>query len=86
MSKTGEKVQISAAARLKALKDSVWVLKEPETQQYIALGTDDERPRITELHLATLRPATPEGLAELQQLASRRLAGIPYCLERIDAL
>lgn len=74
------------AVRLKGLKDSVWVLKEPETQQYIALGADHERPRLTELHLATIRPDTPEGLADLQQLASRRLAGVPYCLERIDAL
>jgi hypothetical protein len=74
------------AARLKDLKDSVWALKEPQTQQYIALGNEHETPRITQLHLATMRPATPEGLADLQQLASRRLAGQPYCLVRVDAL
>lgn len=79
-------MQRQPAARLKGLKDSVFVLKEPETQQYIALGNEHQQPRITELHLATLRPATPEGLADLQQLASRRLHGMPYCLVRVDAL
>jgi hypothetical protein len=74
------------AARLKGLKDSVFVLKEPQTQQYIALADEGQQPRITDLHLATLRPATPEGLADLQQLASRRLNGVPYCLVRVDAL
>lgn len=74
------------AARLKGLKDSVWVLREPETQQYIALDSEHQQPRITDLHLATMRPATPDGLADLQKLASRRLPGVPYCLVRVDSL
>jgi hypothetical protein len=74
------------AARLKQLKGSVWALREPQTGQYIAIGACGQQPRLTPLHLATLAPDTDAGLGELTQLASRRLAGQVYELERIDAL
>lgn len=74
------------AARLKGLKDAVWVLKEPDTEQYIALGNEHQAPRLAKLHLATMAPATSEGLAQLQRLASERLQGVRYDLERVDRL
>lgn len=72
--------------KLKELKQSVWALREPETQQYIAFSNEHRPPVLAPLHLATLAPDRPECLAEFQQLASRRLAGVPYELERVDAL
>lgn len=74
------------AGKLKALKQSLWALKEPETQQYIAFGHEHRQPALAPLHLATVAPDRPECLAELQRLASRRLQGVPYELERVDAL
>lgn len=72
--------------KLKQLKQSVWALKEPDTQQYIAFGDEHRQPKLAPLHLATVAPDRPECLAELQRLASVRLAGVRYDLERIDAL
>jgi hypothetical protein len=69
------------------LKDSVYVLREPQTGQYIALR--GEQPKLAPLHLATLAPADrPECLTELEELASRKLAktGTPHELVRVDAL
>lgn len=75
------------AARLKGLKQSVRALQDPATEQYFALADEAARPRLTELHLATLAPADrPECLDRLITLASRRLAGVPYELVRVDAL
>lgn len=76
------------AARLKGLKGSVWVLRDIDTQQFISIGSEHQAPRLAPLHLATLAKDTPEDLAELQRLASRRLAptGARYELERVDAL
>lgn len=66
------------------LKDSVYALKEPVTGAYIALrGTTPHL--VTEVHLATLAPATPECLGCLAALASRKLAGTPHELVRVDA-
>jgi hypothetical protein len=65
------------------LKDSVYALREPETGQYIALR--GEQPKLAPLHLATTAPATEVCLAQLAQLASRRLPGVPYELVRVDA-
>jgi hypothetical protein len=72
--------------RLKQLKQPVWVLKDPATEQYIALADESRAPHLAPLHLATLRPGTPAGLADLAQLASRRLSGVPHCAVRVDAL
>jgi hypothetical protein len=74
--------------RLKQLKDSLRVLADPATRQYIALADESRPPRLVELHLATLAPDTAEGLERLVQLASRRLApnGVPHELVRVDAL
>lgn len=74
------------AARLKGLKDSVWALREPDTQQYIAFADENREPSLAPLHLATLAPDTDEGLDAFTQLASRRLPGVRYDLERIDEL
>jgi hypothetical protein len=74
------------AARLKGLKGSVWALKDPDTEQYIAFGNEHQAPRLAPLHLATLARDTDADLAALKQLASRRLQGQRYCLERIDAV
>jgi hypothetical protein len=75
------------AARLKELKGSVRALQDPDTQQYFAIADEDGKPRLTELHLATLAPAhRPECLEQLITLASRRLAGVPYELVRIDGI
>jgi hypothetical protein len=74
------------AARLKGIKGSVWVLQEPDTAQYIAFRCEHQAPRLAPLHLATVVPDRPECLAELQMLASRRLAGVRYELVRVDAL
>lgn len=74
------------AARLKELKGSIWALKDPATDQYIAFGNELEQPRLAPLHLATVAPDRPECLAEFRQLASRRLRGVPYELERVDQL
>ena len=68
------------------LKQSVWALKEPDTEQYIAFADEHRPPALAPLHLATLAPDRPECLAELQRLASRRLAGVRYDLVRVDAL
>lgn len=74
------------AARLKEIKGSVWVLKDPATEQYIALADETRAPHLAPLHLATLAPDTAAGRGELEQLASRRLAGVPHCLVRVDLL
>ena len=68
------------------LKQSVWALREPDTQQYIAFSDAHSTPRLAPLHLATVAPDRPECLAELQRLASVRLGGVRYELERVDAL
>lgn len=69
------------------LKTSVYVLREPVSQAYIAIGEGSKRPRlVTEIHRASLAPATPECLARLAERASARLEGVPYELERVDAL
>jgi hypothetical protein len=75
------------AARLKELKQPVYVLREPIAQQYIALRSG-ELPKLAPLHLATIRPATPAGLKDLATLASERLApySIVHELVRVDAL
>lgn len=65
------------------LKDSVYALQEPSTGAYIALR--GEQPKLAPLHLATLAPVTEQCLDELTQLASRKLAGIPHELVRVDA-
>lgn len=75
-----------AQGKIKELKQSVWALKEPNTQQYIAFGDEHRQPSLAPLHLATIAPDRPQCLAELQQLASRRLQGVPYDLVRVDAL
>lgn len=68
------------------LKDSVHVLKDSASGQYIALADPHQPPRPVPLHLATLSPADrPECLDELKRLANARLAGTAYELERIDA-
>ena len=72
------------AARLKELKDSVRVLVDPATEQYIALADEARPPKLAPLHLATLAPDTPEGLEYLQQLACRR--GVACDAVRVDAL
>jgi hypothetical protein len=76
------------AARLKGLKESVWVLRDIDTQQYISIGDEQRAPRLAPLYLATIARDTPEDLAALQRLASLRLAptGARYDLERVDAL
>lgn len=74
------------AARLKGLKDSAWVLKDPATDEYIAFANEARSPHLAPLHLATVARDTPEQLSAFKQLASRRLAGVPYELIRIDAL
>lgn len=67
------------------LKAPVYALKDPETGAYIALR--GEQPKLARaLHLATICPATPGCLIKLQTLASRRLAGVPHELERVDRL
>jgi hypothetical protein len=71
------------AARLKELKDSVRVLVDPATEQYIALADENRPPKLAPLHLATLAPDTAEGLDYLQRLACRR--GIACDAIRIDA-
>jgi hypothetical protein len=76
----------SPTARLKGIKGSVRALQDPVTEQYFALADEAAKPRLTELHLATLAPADrPECLDQLITLASRRLAGVPYELVRVDA-
>jgi hypothetical protein len=45
------------AARAKGLKDSVWVLREPDSQQYIAFADENREPHLAPLHLATLAPS-----------------------------
>ncbi len=73
-------------ARLKGLKGSTWALQEPQTQQYISFASEHREPSLAPLHLATICADEPQRLAEFQQLASRRLAGVPYDLVRVDAL
>jgi hypothetical protein len=68
------------------LKDSVYALKDQASGEYIAFADESKAPRLAPLHLATLAPTTPACLDELEQLASRRLQGVPYELERVDAL
>jgi hypothetical protein len=67
------------------LKEPVYVMQEPTLGTYIAMRGAQPR-ATTELHLATIVPATPDCLAALQALASRKLAGIPHELTRVDAL
>jgi hypothetical protein len=74
------------AARLKELKGPVWILRDPDTQQAIAFADEHRPPCLAPLHLATMAADTPAALAEFEQLASRRLQGVRYDLERIDAL
>jgi hypothetical protein len=74
------------AARVKELKDSVWILRDAQTQQPIAFADEHREPRLAPLHLATMAEDTPEALDAFTQLASRRLAGRCYELERIDAV
>jgi len=67
------------------LKAPVYAMQEPTVGAYIALR--GERPRLEQsIHLATIVPATPDGLVELQSLATRKLAGMPHELVRIDRL
>lgn len=68
------------------LKQAVWALQEPDSALFIAFGHEHREPRLAPLHLATIAPDRPECLAELQQIASRRLAGVRYDLVRVDAL
>lgn len=68
------------------LKDSVYVAVEPVTETYIAMQSGELPKLVTEIHLATTAPATPECFAEFAALMSRRLAGIPHELVRVDAL
>lgn len=74
------------AARMKGLKGSVWVLKDPATGEYIAFADENRPPHLAPLHLATMAPDAEPQLGAFKQLASRRLQGVPYCLERVDAL
>lgn len=76
----------ATAARLKQLKGPVWILRDPDTQQPIAFADEHRPPRLAPMHLATMAADTPQALSEFQQLASRRLQGVPYELERVDAL
>jgi hypothetical protein len=80
-------MQKAAPARLKTLKEPVYALREPISQQYIALRSS-ELPKLTELHKATIAPATPAGLRHLATIASEKLApySIPHELVRVDAL
>jgi len=65
----------------------VYVLREPVSQAYISIGDGRQHPRLVDhLHLASLAPATPECLTCLAVRASSKLSGIPYELERVDAL
>lgn len=73
-------------ARLKGLKTSVWILRDAQTQQPIAFADEYREPALAPLHLATMAEDTPAALEEFIQLASRRLAGRCYDLERIDAV
>jgi hypothetical protein len=73
-------------AKLKTLKGAVWILRDLDTQQPIAFADEHRPPRLAPLHLATMAADTPKALSEFQQLASRRLQGVRYELERIDAL
>lgn len=68
------------------LEGSVYVTVEPTTGAYIAMQSGEQPQLVTEIHRATLAPATPECLACLAALASKRLAGIPHELVRVDAL
>lgn len=72
----------SIPVRLVRLKQPVYALVDPGTEQYIALASEHRPPRLAPLHLATLAPATPEGLSRLQQLASRR--GVACDAIRVD--
>lgn len=67
------------------LKQSVYAMQEPVLGTYIAMRGAQPR-ATTEIHLATVVPATAECLAKLQSLASRKLAGVPHELVRVDAL
>lgn len=73
------------AARLKGIKTSTWALQDPATQQLIAFADENREPRLAPLHLATLCQ-DPAKLPAFKQLASRRLAGVPYELVRVDRL
>lgn len=73
------------AARLKGLKTSTWAIQDPATEQLIAFGDENVQPRLAPTHLATLCQ-DPAQLPRFIQLASRRLAGVPHELVRIDRL
>lgn len=67
--------------RGKVKKGSVYALQEPSTGQYLAIG--DQGATLAPLAEATT--AEPHRLAELLQLASRKLANTPHDLVRVDA-
>jgi hypothetical protein len=64
------------------LKVSVYALQSVPYEQYIALR--GAAPKFAPLHLATIAPATEDCRACLEQLASRKLAGVAYELVRVD--
>lgn len=72
------------------LKDTVYVLRDPNLGAYFALGKGNQQPKLVrQLHHATLAPAgRPECLRELVARASCKLNryGVVYELDRIDAL
>jgi len=67
------------------LKHPVYALHEPVLGAYIAARDETTPPRIAPLHLATIAPVNPACREELVQLASRRLAGTPHEIVRVDA-
>jgi hypothetical protein len=67
------------------LKHPVYALHEPVLGAYIAARDENKPPRLAPLHLATLAPVNAECREKLVQLASRRLAGVPHEIVRVDA-
>lgn len=67
------------------LKHPVYALHEPVLGAYIAAHDESTPPHLAPLHLATLAPVNAECREKLVQLASRRLAGQPHELVRVDA-